>query len=272
MMYPLVFDAALAVYLLSTIFFMIALFISKVRPAAIATWILALAFVIHGCSFIVRYSETGYSPLLAANDTLSFFAWVVTGIYLLMQVITKTRLLGAFVAPIVTIAMFIAWQGTPGHIGIPPILRGSLVVVHVALTVAGEALFVLASAAGAMYLLQDLFLKKRKAVAFARLFPSLRDLDRINHVCVLWGFPFLTFGVIAGSLWARTVWGSHWQWDPRQVWTLIVWATYAVLLHQRLAIGWKGHKAAVYSLAAFVMLLASLIVVRGFLPSAHTFV
>lgn len=271
-MYLLVFDASLAVYLMSTIFFMIALFVRRVRPAAIATWILTLAFVSHGGSFIVRYGETGYSPLLAINEALSFFAWVATGIYLLLQTITKTRLLGAFVAPIVTIAMFISLQTTPGHIVIPPALRGSLVIVHVALTVAGEALFFLASAAGAMYLLQDGFLKKRKAVSFARLFPSLRDLDRINHVCVLWGFPLLTFGVIAGSLWARTVWGSHWQWDPRQIWTLIVWMTYAVLLHQRLAIGWKGHKAAVYSLAAFVILLASLIVVRGFLPSAHTFV
>jgi cytochrome c-type biogenesis protein CcsB len=271
MMYLLVFEASLAVYLMSTIGFMIALLVRKVRPAAIAIWILVLAFVIHGCSFIVRYGETGYSPLLAMNDALSFFAWVVTGIYLIMQMITKTRLLGVFVAPIITIAMFIASQGTVGHLGIPPILRGSLVVVHVVLTVAGEALFVLASAAGAMYLIQDGFLKKRKAGAFARLFPSLRDLDKINHVCVLWGFPLLTFGMIAGSLWARTVWGSHWQWDPRQVWTLVVWATYAVLLHQRLAIGWKGHKAAAYSLAAFLILLATLVVVRELLPSAHTF-
>jgi cytochrome c-type biogenesis protein CcsB len=271
-MYLLLVDLSLAVYGMSTIGFMIALLVRKIRPAKIATWILILAFVVHGSSFLVRYGETGYSPLLSMSDALSFFAWLVAGIYLVMQVFTKTRLLGAFILPGVTLAVLVASQGTAGPLEIPPMLRGGLVAVHVVLTIAGEALFVLASAAGAMYLLQDRFLKKRRAVALTRLFPPLRDLDRINHVCVLWGFPLLTFGMLAGSLWARTVWGSHWQWDPRQVWTLLVWASYALLLHQRLAIGWKGHKAAVYSLAAFVILLVSLIVVRGFFPSAHTFV
>ena len=34
------------------------------------------------------------------------------------------------------------------------------------------------------------------------------DLDRINHLCLSIGFPLLTLGVLAGSFWARIVWGS----------------------------------------------------------------
>ena len=122
---------------------------------------------------------------------------------------------------------------------------------HVIFSVTGEALFAVASCAGLMYLIQDDMLKKKKEGSLIRLFPSLRDLDRINHLCLSWGFTLLTFGILAGSVWARIVWGSHWQWDPKQIWTLLAWVLYGFLLHQRLVIGWQGRKAALWSLVVF---------------------
>jgi len=104
----------------------------------------------------------------------------------------------------------------------------------------------------------------------SRLLPPLGDLDRINHLCLLAGVLLLTLGVLAGSLWARIVWGSHWQWDPKQVWTLLVWGSYAFLLHQRLAIGWRGRTAARWSLALFVILLL-LLIGLPFLGTLHRF-
>ncbi|OPY11701.1 MAG: Cytochrome c biogenesis protein CcsA [Syntrophus sp. PtaB.Bin138] len=144
--------------------------------------------------------------------------------------------------------------------------------LHVLLSLTGEALFALASCAGAMYLLQDHFLKRKKARRVSSILPSLGDLDRINHLCLLWGFPLLTLGVLMGAFWARVVWGSSWQWDPKQVWTLAVWGTYAVLLHQRLAIGWKGHKTAVFSLLAFLFFLTAFLVGKNLFPTIHRFV
>jgi ABC-type transport system involved in cytochrome c biogenesis permease subunit len=81
----------------------------------------------------------------------------------------------------------------------------------------------------------------------------------------------LTLGVLVGSIWARTAWGSHWQWDPKQIWTLAAWLLYALLLHQRLAIGWRGHKAAWFSILAFLFLLLC-IVVNRFSTTLHSFV
>lgn len=272
MMYALLFKAALAVYFISTVGYATSLIIKRVVVARVSTWVLAFAFAIHTVSLVMRYVETGHSPVLEVYDTFSFFAWVMTGAYLVLQFSTKTRVLGAFVSPVVSVIMVVASIGAGEHVSISPVLQGSLVAVHVVLSVMGEALFVVASVAGAMYLLQDGFLKRRRTRGYSSLLPSLRDMDRINHVCLLWGFPLLTLGVLAGSLWARTVWGSHWQWDPKQVWTLFAWISYAVLLHQRLAIGWKGRKAALYSVMAFVILLTFLIVFKGFFPSAHSFV
>jgi ABC-type transport system involved in cytochrome c biogenesis permease subunit len=115
-------------------------------------------------------------------------------------------------------------------------------------------------------------LKRKKAGSLIRLFPSLRDLDKINHLCLSWGFSLLTFGILAGSGWARIVWGSHWQWDSKQVWTLLAWVLYGFLLHQRLVIGWQGRKAAFWSLVVISFLALLLIVGNLFFPSVHQFV
>ena len=76
---------------------------------------------------------------------------------------------------------------------------------------------------------------------------------------------------LSRAIWARTVWGSHWQWDPKQIWTLGAWLIYAVLLHQRLAIGWRGHKTALLSVAAFLVLLAAFLVEQHFFTTIHRF-
>jgi len=267
----LFFRGALLAYLISTLTYIFALLIRRVSPARAATWILTGAFGLHTLFFLGAWLGKGYNPFLRIHDILSFFAWVMAGVYLAFQLRTKTRVLGAFVSPVVFLLMIISSIGIGGPLNVPEVLKGGLVTIHAMLSVIGEALFTVASLAGLVYMLQDGLIKRRKSSMFMKLFPSLQDLDRINHFCLLWGVPLLTLGVLAGSIWARTVWGSHWQWDPKQIWTLAAWLIYAVLLHQRLAIGWKGHKTALLSVAAFVLLLAALLVEKSFFTTIHRF-
>ncbi|MBN1662652.1 MAG: cytochrome c biogenesis protein CcsA [Deltaproteobacteria bacterium] len=266
------FYAALGIYLISAIGYIASLLIRRVLIAKISTWIMGAAFAAHFFSFAFRFLLTGHSPVVNFYDTLSLMAWVMSGVYLGLQFKSKTRVLGAFVSPATFLLMIAASYGMSGRVAVSPILQSGLVPVHVILSVAGEALFVLASLAGAMYLMQDRLIKHKKVTSFTKFLPSLKELDRINHICLLWGFPLLTLGVLAGSIWARTAWGSHWQWDPKQVWTMLVWLIYAILLHQRLAIGWKGHKAALFSILAFLILLVSFCIETVFFRTVHNFI
>ncbi len=268
----LFFKAALVLYLASTAGYIASLLIRRVQAAKISTWILVAAFCVQGASILLRYVRMGHTPVFGLHDTLSFFVWVMTGTYLAFQLRTKTRVLGAFVSPVAFFMMIVASVGLGGEVTLPLILQGGLVPVHAVLSIIGEALFALACCAGAMYLLQDGLIKHRRMTPLSRLLPPLQDLDRISHLSLLWGFPLLTLGAIAGAVWARTVWGSHWSWDPKQVWTLLAWFFYAVVLHQRLAIGWNGRKAALLSIGALIILLAALIGVSVFFTTAHRFV
>jgi cytochrome c-type biogenesis protein CcsB len=267
----ILFKTALAVYFASACIYGASLWGKRVFPARIAAGVLFAALIVHTLSIAAGWFPAGEKPVIGLYDALSFFAWVMAAAYLSFQLKTKTRVLGAFVSPVICLLMVVASVGLGGAVNATAMLRGSLVKAHVILSVAGEAFFAVASCAGLMYLIQDGLIRRKKAGGMNRLLPPLGDLDRINHLCLLWGVPLFTMGGLAGSLWARIVWGSHWQWDPKQVWTLLAWGCYAFLLHQRLAIGWRGRMAARWSLAVFVLLLFLLMAGLPFSGTLHRF-
>ena len=81
----------------------------------------------------------------------------------------------------------------------------------------------------------------------------------------------MTFGMISGAIYAQSVLGSYWQWDPKEVWSLITWVFYAVLLHERLAVGWRGRRAAWMSIICFCILLFTFIGGSVWLSDYHSF-
>jgi cytochrome c-type biogenesis protein CcsB len=270
-MIPLFFKLTLAAYLLSTIGYAVSLVEKRIKAAKVSTFVFLAGFAFHTVFLVSRAVEAGYNPIVTLYDFLMLFAWALSGAYLAFQLKTKTRVLGALISPLALLLMIIASERLDDAVVIPQVLKGGLVSVHVILSVAGEVLFTLACLAGMMYLVQEVMIKNHRVNNFSRLLPPLRDLDKVSSLCLLWGFPFFTLGVIAGSLWARSVWGSHWAWDPKQIWTLIAWFFYALLIHQRLAIGWTGRKSAMLSIAAFSILLAAFISISMYTVSVHSF-
>jgi cytochrome c-type biogenesis protein CcsB len=265
------FKAALVAYLASTLGYLVSLVVKRVVLAKAATWILGLAVLLHTVHVVFVFSERGVNVAVNLFEAMSFFAWIVSGAYLAFQFRTKTRVLGAIVAPFAVFLMMLSSLGLEGTLAIPDVLQSRLVPVHVTLSIIGEGLFALASLAGIMYCIQDRQIRRRKMGALARYLPSLGDLDNVNRVGLLWGFPILTLGLIVGSVWAGTAWGgSNWATDPKTIWSFAAWFFYAFLLHQRLAIGWKGKKVAVLSIVALLVLISAFIGV-SFVSSVHRF-
>jgi ABC-type transport system involved in cytochrome c biogenesis permease subunit len=180
--------------------------------------------------------------------------------------------LGAFISPFILLLMIAAAGQETGKSLLPDNLQSWLTTLHLVLAIVGEALFVLATCAGAMFVIQNSLLKHKKLSSMSRLLPSLNDLDRINHICLLWGFPFLTMGIFAGAVFAGLSWKTGWPADPKIIWTFAAWIIYGFLLHQRIAINWKGHRMALVSCAAFILLLLSYLGVRFCFSTLHDFI
>ncbi len=56
------------------------------------------------------------------------------------------------------------------------------------------------------------------------------DLNKADAVVRL-AFPFMTFGLWSGALWADAAWGRYWAWDIKEVWSLLTWGLYLIYFH-----------------------------------------
>ncbi len=103
-------------------------------------------------------------------------------------------------------------------------------------------------------------------------------LSRLVSKTIEFGFPFLTLGIITGSVWASVAWGRYWGWDPKETWSLITWVVYAFFLHVRFSGGWLGLKPkslpqlqAILSAVGFFFVLFTYFGVNYLLPGLHAY-
>ena len=100
--------------------------------------------------------------------------------------------------------------------------------------------------------------------------PDAGVLDELNHQLVMFGFLFLSIGIITGAVWANSAWGRYWGWDPKETWSLITWFVYATLLHARMMRGWRGRRTAILSISGFAAVMFTYFGVN-LLPGLHSY-
>ena len=91
--------------------------------------------------------------------------------------------------------------------------------------------------------------------ALAAALPEEKRLDDMAYRVITIAFPFLSFGIIMGAVWAHESWGRYWGWDPKEVWALITWFVYAAYLHTRITLGWVGKPGAAIAVAGFAVVV-----------------
>ena len=91
--------------------------------------------------------------------------------------------------------------------------------------------------------------------SIAYLRTGARRWDLIAHAAAEVGVLFCSLVLITGPIWARPVWGTYWQWDPRLTSSLVLWLTYVGYLFLRgLALDpcRAGRGAAVLGIVGFI--------------------
>lgn len=74
-------------------------------------------------------------------------------------------------------------------------------------------------------------------------------------------FPFMTFGLLSGAVWADQAWGVYWSWDRKETWSLITWILYVVYFHCRRS-GTMRRLAEPAQVLAFLALLTTFLLVN----------
>lgn len=266
------FELALTFYFAATIISVGELFKGTKTTAKIMLLSVILGFILHTVSIIYRYSVAGHIPISNPHEATSFFSWCSVLLFLILEFRYKIGLLGSFIMPVVFVLM-LSSSMLPREIKpLSPVLQSYWLGIHTVLAFLGNASFAMAFGIGVMYLFQEHYVKSKHPGGLFQRLPSLQSLDEINYRLITIGFPLLTLAIITGAIWAESAWGSYWRWDdPREVWALITWLIYAIVLHARLLAGWRGKRAAILSIIGFLTILIAFFGVKLLKKGPHVF-
>lgn len=131
--------------------------------------------------------------------------------------------------------------------------------VHILSIYLSYAAFFVATFAAVLYLIQDNNIKNKQPRAVSSCLPNLSFLDRLNYRSVGLGFPMLTLAIVSGFLLAKDIFGSYWNWNPRQIYSIVLWLLYGIILHVRLSVKLRGKKVALLSVLAFFVIIFTLL-------------
>lgn len=268
---PLLAVLAILLYGVGTVGYLIYIIRARANIHLTASMFLLAGFLSHTIWLALLVDCLHHMPVTNLQEVLSLFAWAIVGSYLAFQLKFNIRILGTFVSPLAVVFMLAASAVPQQLVPRSKLFESFWLNLHVGSMFLGNAIFALAFCAGIMYLLQERQIKTKTFGLFYRRLPSLETLDSVNHLCVTLGFPLITIGLIAGFVYAGSVWRSYWHWDPKEILSVATWLIYAVLLHERLAVGWRGKRAALMAIVGFSAILVTFFGANIILESHHSF-
>lgn len=264
------------IYALATIFYVGSFAFKKQILAKAGFIVLVVGFLDNSAGIILRWIESyqlgyGHAPFSNMYESLVFFSWTVAVLYIFVELKYKESIIGVFASPLIFLA--IAYASFDPSISnkispLIPALKSNWLIAHVITCFLGYAGFAVAFGFSIMY-----FIKPQNPESesiFAKL-PSWDLIDELTYQMVVFGFLFLTIGIITGAVWANSAWGTYWSWDPKETWSLITWFVYAIFMHLRLMKGWAGKNLAWISIIGFIAVLFTYFGVNYLLSGLHSY-
>jgi cytochrome c-type biogenesis protein CcsB len=232
-------------------------------------YMMAAGLLLHTGILAHGFVATGEIQVHNLRETLSIASWAMAGIFIGFQFIYRLKVLGVLAAPFAAGTMIATsfLSKEPAHS--ESVFNSIWFLLHIITIFLGDAAFALACGLGLFYLIQERTIKQKKRGFFFRRLPSLERIDTIGYACIMVGFTMLTIGLITGFAYAKSIWGRFWSWDPKEIWSGITWLLYAALIHGRVSLGWRGRKAAIFSIIGFVVLMFTFFGVNFILKGHH---
>ncbi len=200
-------------------------------------------------------------------------AAAVIAAYLLLGLRRDLRWLGLFVVgpALLTLGLAVTVYYTQAS-QLLPALRSVWLVIHVSVAIVSIAVFTVAFSVTIVYLVKARRETRPPArTTFMEALPDAAALERTSYALHIVAFPLWTFTLIAGAIWAEQAWGAYWQWDPKEVWTFIIWVVYAAYLHARATAGWSRTRAALIACAGYAAILVNYMVVNVYFVGMHSY-
>lgn len=234
-------------------------------------WLAFAAFASQTLFLFFGFHKT-FSGALSLGAYLQLLAWFVLLCGLLSWWRFRQAQLLLFASPLGLILFLMSAPWLHLMLKLPGNLETSFFALHVGSLFLALGLLALASCCGLFFLILQKHIKSKKlAGGFLQDLPALGVLDKINAICVFLAFPFYTFGLVTGLVWAKQAFGETFSGDPKELFSIFIWFLLAMLFHNRLAKGWNGRKPALLAIFIFLLSLLSIIGINFFMHTHHAF-
>ena len=254
----------MALYFVATVSFLAYLLRRSEALSKVSLGITAFGFLTHSVALTAGMVEVSSSSSPSFHTALSFFSWTLILVFLIVEYRHQIHVLGSFLVPLALVSLGSAAALPETVPTLQPVFK--TLWFHVTLSMLGTVGFAVAFVAGLMYLIQDSLLKsKRFNVLYSKL-PALDFLDHLNQQSIVLGFPLLTLGIVTGAISAEFARGAYVTWNPEQIWALVTWLFYFVVLMGRLTVGWRAKRAAYLTVIGFACVILTLV---GVLLKGH---
>ncbi len=243
------------------------------RFQRIAYALVIVGWVVHLTALILRGLAAGRVPWANLYEFAMTGTAIMIGVFIFIQFWRDVKFLGAYITGVVVLLLGLASVNfyvavTP----LPPALQSAWLVIHVFVATLGTGFFAVGGGLSIAQLLQA----RREAggvkrVPFLATFPNSEALENIAYRVIVVGFAFWTFTLMAGAIWAERAWGRYWGWDTKEVWTFIIWVTFAGYIHARATRGWRGSRSAWLAIIGFTAVLFNFTIVNLFFKGLHAY-
>ena len=220
----------------------------------VATWLLAIALVLHGYVLYSTLFAEGINLNMA--NALSLIGWLTVLFYWLLNFKYPITRLHTFALPVVATLSVLPYFFARSHylVPIPP----PVLLLHIGLAMLAYGLLTLASLHAMFMMLANRALHHPTQLEhFA--FPPLMAMEVLLFRLLLVGFSLLTVTLLSGMLFSEQLFGQAVQLKHKTVFSISAWFIYATLLLGRYHYGWRGRKALRLVLFGFVLLLLAYI-------------
>src|ERR1700719_5040038 len=151
--------------------------------------------------------ESGQLASASVHNAQSLLAFLIMMGFMLAYLVYKTTTPGIVVFPLVFLLTFVAATGQQPLVFDSDVVKKGWLAVHILMIFTGYAALFLSFGASILYLLQERALKSKSASGMFSRLPALQVIDDIGYRSLMLGFPFMTLGLIAGSVVAEATYG-----------------------------------------------------------------
>lgn len=260
---------ALLLYAVATAVSAIGVVFSKEKLTTRAAVVAAAGLLAQTASLAARWVRVGHGPYLGFYEVAAALVFFVVAAFVLVTW-RQPRMAAAGIGIMPVALLLLGGAMLAQNIDVPMTakLTSFWLAVHVAFANLAFGAFVISFGCAIAYVVRVRSKGGTWAQRFAKL-PAQDALENLTVRYVLVGFFFWGIMIVTGAIWANEAWGRYWGWDPIETWSLIVWIIYAVYLHVRFTLGWRGERLAWFAIAAMPLSLFTLIGIPAVFNTTH---